>query len=150
MVKQHTAQTDRTLRAAELLDAVKGYVVSHRLDLSDGRGSVTLANGEEFTLGHVDADEKRSICAHIELWNQRQALAFESVDELRGWLRCHRSEHGAASRLARENLRDLVRQLRTAFAPSDLERSPGGPRQVAVGDDGLDALDRLTVLAGAE
>ena len=150
MVKGCTAQMDRTLHAAELLDEVKDYVVSHRLDLTDGRATVTLADGEDFILGHVNADEEKGTRAHFELWNERRALSFESVDELRGWLRCHRSTHGAASRLARENLREVVRRLRTAFAPSDFERGADGSLLITVGDDGLDALDRLAVLADVE
>lgn len=142
--------TDTNRGAETLLDAVKGYVITHRLDLTDGRGSVMLANGEEFTLGHVDADEKKGIRAHIELWNERRAFSFESIDELRGWLRRHRSEHGAASRLERENLRDVVRQLRTAFVPADLERAPDGSLSIAVDGDALDALGRLTALTGVE
>lgn len=149
MVKKQTSPADSTQSAAELLDAVKGYVVSHRLHLADARGTVTLANGEEFALGHVDAEEATGIRAHIEMWNERQALSFESVDELRGWLRCHRSMHGAASRLERENLHDVVRRLQAAFVPADLERAPDGSRSIAVDGDALEALDRLTVLTGA-
>lgn len=149
MAKKYTALMASTRRTAELLDAIKGYVLTHDLDRTgaDAPGTVTLADGESFHLAHVDADEDSGIRAHIELWNSRRSISFSNVDELRGWLRCHRSIHGAASRLERENLRDLVWQLHAAFVSKDLERARDGSLSIAVDGGGLDALDRLTALA---
>ncbi|AOZ63856.1 hypothetical protein SEA_WEASELS2_278 [Rhodococcus phage Weasels2] len=76
------------MNISSVLDAVKNLVVEHRLNLSESVATITLHNGKVFTL-LVAAAERYSI--HLE--GERQAMAFDSVDELKGWLRGVRTAH---------------------------------------------------------
>ena len=67
---------------ASVLDETKLLVMEHRLNLSESIAIITLHNSKVFTLLVTD-DERYNI--HLE--GETQALAFDSVDELKGWLR---------------------------------------------------------------
>ena len=73
----------------EILDSIRFYVSS--TEWHGITGSVVLTDGSKWSLGNtVDVT---GYVDHISLWNGKHSIAFESVDELRGWMRCHRSMH---------------------------------------------------------
>jgi hypothetical protein len=76
-----------------VLDDIKLLVMEHRLHLiseniSESVAIITLHNSKVFTLLVTDAERY-----NIHLVGEAQALAFDSVEELKGWLRGVRNAH---------------------------------------------------------
>jgi hypothetical protein len=76
------------MNVASVLDETKNLVMEHRLNLSESVAIITLHNSKVFTLLVTDAERYK-----IHLEGERQAMAFDSVDELKGWLRGVRNAH---------------------------------------------------------
>ena len=75
-----------------VLDEIKNFVRGHQYNVSDNKARITLYNNAEYTLESVPDPEPGTV-PHIGMYNEWRALSFENVSELKGWLRCHRTEH---------------------------------------------------------
>ena len=71
----------------EALDQIKTFVREHKYFVHDDYAVLTLHDGVEYRLRGVPNDEVFPYSLH----NDTRAMVFETVEELRGWLRCHRS-----------------------------------------------------------
>ena len=72
---------------AEALDQIKAFVRGHKYYPLSDYTVVTLHDGVEFQLRRVPSDDVFPYSLH----NDTRAMVFETVEELRGWLRCYRS-----------------------------------------------------------
>ena len=72
---------------AEALDRIEAFVSDHKYYPQVDYAVITLHDGVEFQLRRVPNDDVFPYSLH----NDTRAMVFESIDELRGWLRCHRS-----------------------------------------------------------
>lgn len=76
---------------AQALDVIGNLVKNHRYYLGDEYGLINTHDDKVWTLSWIPGDELEGITAHYELHNERRCIAFENLDELKGWLRCHRT-----------------------------------------------------------
>lgn len=72
---------------AEALDRIASFVFDHKYYPQFDHAVVTLHDGVEFQLERMPNNDVFPYSLH----NDTQAMVFETVEELRGWLRCHRS-----------------------------------------------------------
>ena len=71
---------------SEALDQIEAFVFDHKYFPLKDYAVVTLHDGVEFQLRSVPNE-----VFPYSLHNDTRAMVFETVEELRGWLRCHRS-----------------------------------------------------------
>ena len=76
---------------AEALDVIGNLVKNHRYYLGDDHGEITTHDDTVWILTWHPANELEGIHPHYALSNDRRSVAFENTDELKGWLRCHRT-----------------------------------------------------------
>ena len=71
----------------EALDQIKTFVREHKYFVREDYAILTLHDGVEYRFRRIPNDNVFPYSLH----NDTRALVFETVDELRGWLRCYRS-----------------------------------------------------------
>lgn len=78
---------------SEVMDVAKLFVKSSQLHLgrafTEHHGVIETHTGNTFNVEVVEGSE--GIQPHIALWNEVRAISFDSIAELRGWLRYDRS-----------------------------------------------------------
>jgi hypothetical protein len=90
MTQDKTHLTDHDLPDTPVvLDMIKNFVAAHSFNISEGFGVVTLHNGDVYRV--LTEHPKAKSIGYISLTNDQRVVVFESVAELRGWLRCHRA-----------------------------------------------------------
>lgn len=75
-----------------VLDAIKNFVKDHRYNVSEGIAFIKLYDDSEYTLESKPHPEP-GVIPHISMESETRSIGFQSADELKGWLRCHRTDH---------------------------------------------------------
>ena len=71
----------------EALDEIKNFVREHKYLVHEDYAVLTLHDGVEYRFRHQRTDSPFP----YSLEGDTRAMVFESIGELRGWLRCYRS-----------------------------------------------------------